>query len=142
MHAAAEPTVFRPAGPHTFPPETVLALMGRPGNLLWVAVAEREVVGYAFAELRDEAENPWKYGVRVLELHQLGVRADHRGRGVGSQLLTSVTREADRLGVGQLTLSVWAFNGEARAFYRRHGLVTYQERMWLRPGGSGSGSES
>lgn len=52
----------------------------------------------------------------------IGVEVDHRGHGVGSRLLTALCAEADRRGLGGLSLSVESDNPAAR-FYEDAGFV-------------------
>ncbi len=86
-----------------------------------VFVAERgaEVVGLVTA-------HPfWPAPVYEQELEvyvtELIVRADHRGRGVGTALLGAVRRWARRQGATQLRAGVLSRNTRGRAFWAREG---------------------
>ena len=57
----------------------------------------------------------------LLNIHDLAVRSDFRGQGVGSELLRAVERAAREEGCCRLTLEVHARN-RARQLYHRHGF--------------------
>ena len=51
IHAAAFPQRFKSPGPETFPPPAAATLIARSGNLVFIAEADGEPVGYAYAEV-------------------------------------------------------------------------------------------
>jgi ribosomal protein S18 acetylase RimI-like enzyme len=57
--------------------------------------------------------------VRVVDVT---VRAERRGEGIATSVLTAVTHEADRLGL-PVVLSVWPANDGARRLYERLGFA-------------------
>jgi len=60
-----------------------------------------------------------------LNLHDVAVRPDHRGRGVGRGLLQAVEARARALGCCKLTLEVLTGNGPALQAYTRFGFKPY-----------------
>ena len=70
-------------------------------------------------------------GERFLELHQVFVRADHRGGGLGSRLVTALLDKAAAAGVHRSI--VGSNNVDWRAihrFYERHGFKTLSIDMY------------
>ena len=62
---------------------------------------------------------------RVLDevtVHQIAVRADCQGRGLGQALLCSVLREMRRAGAARCLLEVRESNQPARRLYQRNGF--------------------
>lgn len=57
----------------------------------------------------------------LVNVHDLSVRESHRGRGIGTQLLSAVERHARELGCCKVTLEVREANPQAEALYRRLG---------------------
>jgi ribosomal protein S18 acetylase RimI-like enzyme len=57
-----------------------------------------------------------------LNVHDLAVRTEHRGRGVGRLLLEEIERRARARGSSKLTLEVHASNEGAIRLYRRFGF--------------------
>jgi diamine N-acetyltransferase len=130
LHAAALPWRFKPPG--AFVAADVSALVARPENLVFLALTDGAPAGYAYAEVIRRPETPLTYAHAFVHLHQLGVRADRRRRGAGSALMDAVRAAGLDVGVPLLTLDVWLFNEDARAFFRRQGFAPYLERLWSR----------
>lgn len=86
-----------------------------PEDLLYVAVDGGEVVGYALGRLGACSIAP--YDSELLALH---VRASHRRRGLGRQLMRAVVAQFARQGCAAMLLWVLAGN-PARGFYERLG---------------------
>jgi ribosomal protein S18 acetylase RimI-like enzyme len=61
----------------------------------------------------------------LLNIHDLAVLPQHRGRGVGRALLTAAEEHARERGCCKLTLEVQDDNTRARALYRRFGFEDF-----------------
>jgi ribosomal protein S18 acetylase RimI-like enzyme len=132
LHAAAMPWRFKPPGPSTFPPSEAAALIARPGNVVFLAEVGDEPVGYAYGEVIRRPETAFHYAHSSIYLHHISVRPQHRRRQVGAALIAAVRAAGEEFGVDMMTADVWSFNADARAFFRRHGLTPYIERLWDR----------
>lgn len=89
------------------------ALLGRSNTFIPVAESEEEgILGYAVF---------WWAAVQG-ELANLAVREEHRGRGIGSALLTRVQDHARSVGVESLFLEVRISNQAARHLYSNRGF--------------------
>jgi GNAT superfamily N-acetyltransferase len=62
----------------------------------------------------------------LLNVHDIVVRQDERGRGIGQALLAWAETRARELGCCKLTLEVLSRNERAMASYRRAGFVPYE----------------
>jgi diamine N-acetyltransferase len=131
LHAAALPEVFQPPTEAVVTPADIARLREQPGQLVFVAVAGGEIVGYAHAEVQETPATSYKRAAARLHLHAMGVAAECRGGGVGSALLAAVREAAVGRGLTRVSLEVYAFNAGARAFYEREGFVTLRERLVL-----------
>lgn len=58
----------------------------------------------------------------LINIHDLAVKASHRGRGVGAKLIGAVENTARELGCCKLTLEVLVANDPARGLYRKVGF--------------------
>src|SRR5258708_37910161 len=130
VHAAALPSRFKPPGPDTFPPDAAAALLSEPSNLVFIAEADGLPVGYAYAEGIRRPATPFTYAFDMVYLHHISLRAPHRRRGLGGALIDAVRSAARERRIDLVTLDVWTFNQEARAFFRRHGFTPFSERLW------------
>jgi ribosomal protein S18 acetylase RimI-like enzyme len=137
LHAKALPHWFKPPDAASFPPSTAAALIANPNNFVLVAEVESAPVGYAYAEIVRHPETPWRYAQELVYLHQIGVRAAFRRQGVGQALLAELRAAAGEAGIAHVALDVWAFNQDARAFFRRCGFAPYNERFWSPARGRG-----
>jgi GNAT superfamily N-acetyltransferase len=61
-------------------------------------------------------------GGRVVLMEDLIVRASHRGKGVGSQLLKQVIEFAGDRGASRITVLTGGDNAGAKRFYQKHGF--------------------
>lgn len=99
----------------------VARLQDAPGFHAALAYADGAPVGLinCFAGFSTFAVKP------LLNIHDIVVHADWRGRGVGQLLLAWAARRAGELGCCKLTLEVLANNGKALAAYARAGFAPY-----------------
>jgi len=130
LHAEAMPWRFKPPGPDTFPTKAAESLLAKPDHHMFIAQIAGEPAGYAYAEIARYPENAFHYAHELIHLHHISVRPAYRRRGVGNALLAAVRAAGKDQGVTLLTANVWTFNETARAFFRRHGLTPYNERLW------------
>ena len=90
-------------------------LPAHPEDLLYVAVKDDEVVGYALGRPSQRG-----FGLYDGELVALHVRQLHWRQGIGRQLVVAVAGELKQLGCSSLML--WVLEGNpSRAFYERLG---------------------
>jgi ribosomal protein S18 acetylase RimI-like enzyme len=90
--------------------------------VLHVAEADDgELAGYAMVRLAggwSQLATP----EAMAELESLSVAAAHRGRGLGSLLLSAVHADLRERGIEVMTLAVFAGNEAAARLYARHGM--------------------
>jgi ribosomal protein S18 acetylase RimI-like enzyme len=131
IHAAALPRRFKPPGSNTFPPSEVKALLAKPESILLLAHCGSDPAGYAYAELVRRPETSSVYASEVTYLHHISVAESFRKQGVARSLIDALRKRGAEFGITALALDVWSFNEGARSFFRRYGLSTYNERMWI-----------
>lgn len=102
-------------------------LAGTSGKHILLAVDGDHVAGVAvcFEGFSTFAAKP------LLNIHDLAVESDYRGRGIGSCLLDAVAERARELGCCRITLEADTANVGARKLYERAGFVRTQE-FWKR----------
>lgn len=83
-----------------------------------VAREDGEIVGFVMFDVElGSLATTRKRGL----IHNIYVEPEHRGEGIGSELLTAAERELAARGADTVALEVMADNEAARRFYRRHG---------------------
>jgi len=100
-------------------------LAGRPRRDYVVAVEGERVLGYAGLD----------HGSDVSDFMTIAVAPGHRGRRVGDELMTELTRRGTGAGAGALMLEVRADNAAALRLYERHGFEQVGvRRRYYQPG--------
>lgn len=97
------------------------ALHVTPGAHSWIAWVQEQPVGLlnAFIGFSTFKAKP------LLNIHDLAVQPDWRGRGVGRALLNVAQERAEALGCCKLTLEVLCGNHSARRTYEAFGFENY-----------------
>ena len=67
----------------------------------------------------------------LLNIHDIAVIPDYRGRGVGRALLEAIEQEARQFGGCKITLEVRADNELAKGLYDRFGFRATQPQTWF-----------
>ncbi len=100
--------------------ELIPGLQAHPTTLIFLAFANEKAVGVAvcFLGFSTFAAKP------VLNIHDLGILAEHRGQGLGHALLEAIESKAKQLGCCKITLEVAEKNQRARDIYRAAGYAT------------------
>jgi ribosomal protein S18 acetylase RimI-like enzyme len=87
--------------------------------LVLVAEDEGDIVGMAYGEV----EVPSRFSdERSLDLSGVVVRAGHRGKGVGRELVAEAARFATESGVAYVTLNTFSQNAHALGFWQAMGF--------------------
>jgi len=90
-------------------------LSSHPGNKSYFVTRDGETVGHAALLETEEAQ--------TLAVSFVFVKPQHRGRGLGVELMALVEREAMTLGARALRLRVRTYNPRARRVYEAVGFV-------------------
>jgi ribosomal protein S18 acetylase RimI-like enzyme len=119
-------TLYRPEDlaaflDQTFGEHGLPAQLSEPAYTIRIAVDEvGAIVG--FAKIGPVAF-PGDWPVTAIELHQLYVRGDQHGAGVGPTLMDWAIATARADGRTEMILSVYVDNHRAHRFYQRYGFV-------------------
>jgi ribosomal protein S18 acetylase RimI-like enzyme len=100
-------------------------LLAKPDTLLLVAFAGDAAIGYGLAHVLAVADtwvpDTWQTGDRIGEIESLSVLPQHRGDGLGSELLDRLEEHLRASGAEDLILGVLPGNDDARRLYERRG---------------------
>lgn len=131
FHRQARPDFFRTFGGPARSWAQVGQWLAGPGTTVLVAEGETGVVGLAVLLTRPRAAFAGAVPRKVIELDNLVVRADQRGREVGKCLLVATVDWSREQGATHVEVAVHAFNRDARRFYERFGFSASIERLVL-----------
>src|SRR5215207_2213398 len=100
-------------------------LLAKPETVLLLAYAGDALVGYGLAHvvpLEDTwVGDTWATGPRIGEIETLAVLPEHRGQGIGTELIDRLERELRAQGVTDLVLGLLPGNEAAARLYARRG---------------------
>ena len=100
-------------------------LLAKPDTVLLLAYAADALVGYGLAHVMPREEtwvaDTWTTGPRIGEIESLAVLPEHRGQGLGTELLDRLERELRAQGVTDLVLGLLPGNDAAARLYARRG---------------------
>jgi len=130
VHEEALPDVFCKRKGPTRPRDYVLARMEGPDSAILVALeGEDDVVGILEIVMKPHPERDGLVSRRLALVDGVVVRADRRGRGIGTKLMAHAVAWATEQGATALELTVWATNPAAKRLYESLGFVTRLVRM-------------
>src|SRR4051794_29941706 len=110
--------VFAYTSPHNQPEASLRRKLAEQPELLFVALADGELVGTVMGGY--DGHRGWIYS--------LAVRPDVRGRGIGTALMRHVEQAFAGRGCPKINLQIMPSNAQAVAFYRGLGFVV-EERV-------------
>jgi ribosomal protein S18 acetylase RimI-like enzyme len=129
MHRQRFPYIFqKPPGPAR-ERAYVLGLLADEDHGLFVAEAGGRVAGFLHVMAHDTPPIPILVPRRLAVVDNLVVRRDLRRAGIGRALMERAEQWARQQGATEIDLTVFEFNADAIAFYRRLGYETRTRRM-------------
>lgn len=122
VHHNGRPDLFK-SGVKKYTDEELTALLADDTRPVFAAVDETGwMLGYAFCMFQQHLNNNILTDIRTLYIDDLCVDETCRGQHVGKALYEYVLDFARSSGCYNVTLNVWACNGNARTFYEKMGL--------------------
>ena len=129
FHRQARPDFFRRFDGPARTREQIAGWLAGPGSTVLVAEDDGCVIGLAVLLTRSPSAFAGAVPRKVIELDNLVVRADRRGRSIGHRLLRAMTRWARGQDATHIEVGVHAFNRDARRFYESFGFVSSIDRL-------------
>jgi len=131
LHRQARPEMFRPFPPPARTREQVAQWMAQPDSKVLVAQSDQGVVGLAVLLTRTPSGFAGAVPRKVVEVDNLVVRADQRGRRIGRRLLAAAVEWSRQRRATHVEVAVHDFNRDARRFYESFGFAASVDRMIL-----------
>ena len=91
---------------------------------------EHEPVGYAWIELKNYIENPFKLARKFVYVHQISISSHVRSKGYGSMLMAEIEAIAKANGITTIELDYWVKNEGAKRFYEKQQYSVYREFVY------------
>ena len=122
IHHNGRPDIFK-AGAVKYTQDELKKLLCDPERPIFVYTNDEEaVLGYCFCIFKQERDSNILTDVKTLYIDDLCVDENARGAHIGTRLFDYVTNYGRENGFYNVTLNVWALNGDALGFYERLGL--------------------
>jgi GNAT superfamily N-acetyltransferase len=131
LHRQARPDVFQRFDGPARTREQIEQWLAGPGSTVLVAECGQDVVGLAVLLTRPPPVFRGIVPNKVIELDNIVVRADRRGQSIGRKLLEATLDWSRGQGASHVTVSVHAFNRDARRFYESFGFAASVDRLVL-----------
>lgn len=93
-------------------------LFNHPGALVFFAESEKKLIGLAVCFTGFSTF----YAEKLINIHDLIVLPEYRGRGIAGELLLAVEKKARAIGCCKLTLEVRTDNEKGMRLYKRYGF--------------------
>ena len=131
FHRAARPEMFQPFAPPVRSREQVARWLAEAGSTLLVAESDAGLIGLALLLTRPASPFAGAVPRKVVEIDNLVVRGDQRGRRIGRRLLSASMEWARQRGATHVEVTVHDFNQGAERFYRAFGFARSLNRLML-----------
>ena len=130
LHVEGEPGIFK--GFSFELQEYLKQFAGEDKNKSFIVCEKAgEICGYAMLEVISKEETSYKYAIKYLEIHELGVSKNNKGQGYGKQLINEIKKIAIDLDIKEIRLDAWSFNKYAIDFYKKNNYEVYREYFRL-----------
>jgi GNAT superfamily N-acetyltransferase len=131
LHREARPDMFQAFPPPARTREQIAQWLAKPDSTVLVAQSEEGVVGLAVLLTRTPSGFAGAVPRKVIELDNLVVRADQRGRKIGRRLLAAVVEWSRQRRATHVEVAVHDFNRHAQRFYQSFGFASSVNRLVL-----------
>ena len=131
LHREARPDMFQAFPPPARTREQIAHWLAQPDSTVLVAQSEEGVVGLAVLLTGTPSGFAGAVPRKVVEVDNLVVRADQRGRRVGRRLLAAAVEWSRQRRATHVEVGVHRFNEDAERFYKSFGFMPSIDRLVL-----------
>ena len=100
-----------------------------PNSYFYWATHQNQTIGYLKLNF-NEAQSEMVLNNEAFEIERIYIKNEFQGNGFGSELFTLALRLGSEKGYKKLWLGVWEHNQKALAFYKRKGLVPFDQHLF------------
>jgi len=127
MHLNARPDLIKPKLP--FNQCYFEECLNDEDKKIFVYEEDGNILGYCITQKLEYHGHHIYYDMKVLEINDMCVDENARGKNIGRQLVNRAKEHAREIGAVRLELTVWGFNRNARQFYEHIGMTERTIRM-------------
>jgi ribosomal protein S18 acetylase RimI-like enzyme len=122
IHHDEYPEIFKPSININRPASFFERIFSDDNIKFLVASIDNQIIGFIHAELK-MANHPVLQDYSYGHISDIVIRPDHKRTGVGSKLFKSIEKWFKENEVKEISLTVFSFNEEAIAFYKKTGFT-------------------
>lgn len=111
-------------------PEAIARKLERPGTLCWLAMEDGVPVGFLSLNLHKQPDHGGPLPAPVMEIEQIYVHPDIKGKGIGTLLFQRTYEIAKAEGIKTLWLGVFEYNEPAQQFYIKEGFEKFATHIF------------
>ena len=104
-------------------------IMKAEDSMMYVVEVDGQVVGFAEAYLKQDAENPYRLSYKYVHLQSIMVSKSCRRENIGMELLSAVEQWARKRAASEVRLDIWEFRDGPLGFYEKQGYRTLRRTM-------------
>ena len=129
VHAEIRPDIFKP-NTTKYTDEELYYIVSNPLTPVFIAVDEDEkVLGHCFCKFIQYSNDNTLTDIKTLYIDDICVDENFRGQGIAKALYNFTVDFAKAENCYNITLNVWAGNGNAVKFYESMGLTVQKTTM-------------
>lgn len=125
LHVKGEPNIFK-----GFTDELknyVNNFIQDENKMLLVFEEGGNILSYAMLEIVEKPETSYRFAIKFLEIHEIGVDLNCHSKGIGQQMMKKIKEIAKEKSLNEIQLDCWSFNEKALNFYEKQGFKRYRE---------------
>ena len=130
LHINARPDMIKPRS-EPFGKDYFEKCLKDENIKIFVYIENEKILGHCITKQWTYDNHHMFYDMKLLEIDDLCVDENARGKNIGRQLFNRARDYAKEIGAARLELMVWGFNKNARQFYEHLGMSERISRMEL-----------
>lgn len=131
IHHHIEPELFKPYNKDNMKKLFDEALENENVSA-YVAYFDEVVAGYMLLSKKYNEANYYKESYATLQIDQICVESDFKGKGIGKALVEFAKTRAKELEITRIEMNYWTKNNHSGEFFRSQGFENYNERLTIK----------
>jgi len=131
IHHNIEPELFKPYDKDNMK-KLFDDMLEDEKNSAYVAYFDEVVAGYMLLSKKYNEANYFKESYATIQIDQICVESDFKGKGIGKSLVDFAKTYAKELDISRIEMNYWTKNNNSGEFFRSRGFENYNERLVIK----------
>ncbi len=119
FHVNGKPDIFD-SNKNPYNKKYVASLLKNKNNKIIICENCKSIIGFGSVRIFDKS---YETQVKCMCIDNLFVCCNYRGNGIGTNMFNTMKEIAVENNCQKIDLSVWSFDGSAKDFYRKQGMI-------------------